>query len=56
MQLGSGGAVIPLPTVGPGQISDWGLLDFFCSKGHRLAYYFLIFLGKFSAVCLSQYQ
>ena len=58
MQLGSGGAVIPLLTVGPGQSPDWEpeKVDFFCSKDRRLAYYFFIFHVKFSAVCLSWYR
>ena len=45
MQLGSGGTVIPLLTVGPGQSPDWGpeKLDFFCSKDHRPPSYFFIF-------------
>ena len=45
MQLGSGGAVIPLPTAGPGQGHAGGpeKIDFYCSKGHRLAYYLFIF-------------
>ena len=45
MQLGSGGAVIPLPTAGPGQSHAGGpeKIDFHCSKGHKLAYYLFIF-------------
>ena len=45
MQLGSGGAVIPLPTAGPAQGHAGGpeKIDFYCSKGHRLAYYLFIF-------------
>ena len=51
MKLGSGGAVIPLPAVGPGQTHGGGpgKFDFYCLKGHRLAYLF-IFCIKFSAV------
>ena len=52
------GDVILLLTVGLGQSPGWGpeKLDFFCSKGCRPAYYFLIVHLKFSAVCLSQYR
>ena len=52
MQLGSGGAVIPLPAAslvkspaeGPGK------LDFNCLNCRRLAYYLFTFHVKFSAV------
>ena len=54
MQLGSEGAVIPLPAAGPGQSHTGGpgKFDFRenCSKGHRLVYYLFIFHVKFSAV------
>ena len=52
MQLVSGGTVIPLPAAGPGQSHAGvpGKLDFYCSKGHRLAYYLFIFHEKFSAI------
>ena len=48
-----GDVIFPL-TVGLGQSPGWGpeKLDFFCSKGRRLAYYGLLF----SAVCLSRYR
>ena len=36
MQLGSGGAVIPLPAAGPEQSHAGGPEKF---KGHRIAYY-----------------
>ena len=41
MQLGSGVAVILHPTGGPGQrhAGGPGKFDFYCSRGHRLAYY-----------------
>ena len=41
MQLGSGVAVIPLPAAGPEQSHAGGpeKFDFYCSKGHRIAYY-----------------
>ena len=57
MQLGLWGCDFPL-TVGLGQSPGWGpeKLDFFGSKGRRLAYYFLMFHVKFSAVCLSRYR
>ena len=47
MQLGSEGAVIPMQSnaMGPGKF------DFYCSKGHRLAYHLFNFYIKFSAVC-----
>ena len=50
MQLGSGGAVIPLPVASLGQTNAGGpgKFDFYCWKGHRLAYLF-IFYVKFSA-------
>ena len=53
MQLVSGGTVIPLPAAGPGQSHAGvpGKFDFYCSKGHRLAYYLFIFHEKFSAIC-----
>ena len=37
MQLGSWGAVIPLPAASPGQAHAEapGKFDFYCSKGHR---------------------
>ena len=46
--------MILLLTVGLGQSPGWvpEKLDFFCSKGRRLAYYGLLF----SAVCLSRYR
>ena len=52
MQLGSGGALIPLPAAGPGQshAGGPGKCDFYCPKGCRLAYYLFIFHLKFSAV------
>ena len=52
MQLGSGGAVIPLPAEGPRKspAGGEGKFDFFGSKGRRLAYYLFIFHIKFSAV------
>ena len=52
MQLGSNGAVIPLPTVSPGQIHAEvpGKFGFYCSKDCRLACYLFIFYLKFSAV------
>ena len=42
MQLGSGGPVIPLPAVCPGQshAGGPGKFNFYRSNGHRLAYYF----------------
>ena len=51
MQLGSKGAKIPLPAAGPGQIHAGvpGKFDFYCSKGHRLAYYLFNFYVRFSA-------
>ena len=52
MQLGSIGAVIPLPTAGPGQVHAEvpGNFGFYCSKDRRLACYLFIFYLKFSAV------
>ena len=52
IQLQSGGAVIPLLAVGAGQSASGvqGKFDFYCSNGHRLAYYSFIFHVKFSAV------
>ena len=54
MQLGSGGAVNPLPPAGPGQghPGGQGKFDFprNYSKGHRLAYYLFIFHVIFGAV------
>ena len=52
MQLGSGEASIPLPTVRPGQSHAGGpkKFDFYCSKGHRLTYYLFIFPVKFSTI------
>ena len=46
------GAVITLPAAGPGQshAREPGKFDFYCSKGHRLAYYLFIFHVRFSAV------
>ena len=46
MQLGSGRAVNPLPTAGPGKshAGEPGKFDFYYSKGHRLAYYLFIFM------------
>ena len=51
------GDVILLLTAGLGRSPGWEpeKLDFFCSVGRRLAYYFLIFHVKFSAVRLSWY-
>ena len=51
MQLASGGAVIPLPTAGPGKSLAGGprKYDFSCSKGFRWAYYLFTFHVKFSA-------
>ena len=51
MQLGFGGVVIPLLAVGPGQSNALGpgKFNFYCSKGHRLAYLFIFYI-KFSAV------
>ena len=51
MQLGSEGAKILLPVAGPGQshVGRPGKINFYCSKGHRLAYYLFIFYIKFSA-------
>ena len=42
---------IPLPAAGPGQshAGGPGKLAFYCSKGHRLAYYLFIFSIKFNA-------
>ena len=52
MQLESGGTAIPLPAVGPehSHAGGQGKFDFYCSKGHKLMYYLLIFYIKFSAV------
>ena len=61
MQLGSGGAVNPLPTAIPGQdyAGEPEKFDFYCSKDHRLIYLFLFiknlvlpeeFLYKFELV------
>ena len=52
MQLGSGGAVIPLSAVGPGQTHAGvpGKFDFYSSKDHHRLYYSFIFYVKFSAV------
>ena len=52
MQLGSGEAVIPLPTAGPGasHAGGPGKFNFYCSKGHGLGYYLFIFFVNFSAV------
>ena len=43
MQLGSGGAVIPLPAASPGQacVGGPGKFQFYCSKGYRLTYLFI---------------
>ena len=51
MQLGSGAAVIPLPTASPGQACAGGprKINFYCSKGHRLTYLFIFYI-KVSAV------
>ena len=45
MQLGSVGAVIPLPTAGSGEshAEGPGKFDFYCSKGHRKPCYLFIF-------------
>ena len=58
MQLGSGGSVIPLLTLGSGQSPGWepGKFDFFSSQGHRLAHYLFVFHVKFSAACLNWYR
>ena len=52
MQLGSGGAVIPLPAASPAKspAEGPGKLDFNCLNCRRLAYYLLTFYLKFSAV------
>ena len=52
MQLGSGGAVIPLPAAGPRKspARGPGIFDFYCPKGHWLAYYLFTFHVKLSAV------
>ena len=52
MQLGSEGAVIPLPAASTEQSHAEGQrkFDFYCSKGHRLAYYLFVFHVKLSAV------
>ena len=52
MQLRPEEAVILLPTAGPGQshAGEPGNFDFYCTKGHTLAYYLFIFYVKFSAV------
>ena len=51
VQLGSEEDKIPLPAAGPGQshAGGPGKLAFYCSKGHRLAYYLFIFSIKFNA-------
>ena len=51
MQLGSEEAKIPLPAVIPDHrhAGEPGKLDFYCSKGHRLANYLFISHLKFSA-------
>ena len=51
MQLGSVGAVIPLPQLvqGRAMLGDQENLTY-GSKGRRLAYYLFIFYVKFSAV------
>ena len=43
MQLGSGGDVITLSTASQGQAhaGEPGKFEFYCSKGHRLAYLFV---------------
>ena len=48
MQLGSGRAVIPLSAEGPRQshAGKPGKFNFYCSKGHRLAYYLFTFHEK----------
>ena len=45
MQLGCGGAMIPLPTAGSRQsyAGGSGKFNFYCSKVHRLTYYLFIF-------------
>ena len=52
MQPGSGGAVISLPTAGPGKspAGGPGKFYFYSSEGLRLAYYLCTFHLKFSAV------
>ena len=51
MKLGPGGAVIPLPTAGPGQAHVGGPVkfDFYRSKGHRLTHLFILYV-KFTVV------
>ena len=51
MQLGSRGAVIPLPVACQEQSHDGGSwkFDFYGWKGHRLAYYLFNFYAKFGA-------
>ena len=51
MQLGSEGAVIPLPAAGPGQSHAGGpeKFEFFCSKGHII--YWLIIYSFFYIKC-----
>ena len=52
LQLGYGRAIIPLPAVGTTQSHAGvpGKIDFYFSKGHRLAYFLFIFYVKVSAV------
>ena len=52
MQLGSGRAVVAFPTADTEQspAGGPGKFEFYCSKGHKLAYYLFIFHAKFSAV------
>ena len=53
MQLGSAGAVISLPTAGPGQshVVGPGKFNFLenCSKGYRMACHLFFLHAKFSA-------
>ena len=52
MQLGSGGAVIPLPaaSLAKSPAEGPGKLNFNCLNCRRLAYYLLTFYVKFSAL------
>ena len=42
--------MIPLPAAGPGPARGPGIFDFYCPKGHWLAYYLFTCHVKFSAV------
>ena len=52
MQIGSRGAVIPLPAAGPGKIPAGGpgKFDFYCPKSCRLAHHLFTSHVKFSPV------